>query len=249
VDARLRLLGNYLVVYSRHLVELRRKDGRAKHNRIKGNVMPEMKLKKLAEMLEMQDGINKKVHPEWRSQGFIWPRAIWTECAELMDHIGWKWWKKQEFDRAQAMMELVDIWHFILSWAAEDEDRLQALKRLVAINPKHGCVGLDYLRCSVERMASSALSCSFNAAVIYFFQAANIDEVNLDFDDLYRLYIGKNALNFFRQDHGYQNGGYRKSWPDGREDNAHLVEVIAECANSDDFAADVYAALQVRYAA
>lgn len=34
---------------------------------------------------------------------------FWTECAELMDHIGWKWWKKQEIDIEQAQIELIDI--------------------------------------------------------------------------------------------------------------------------------------------
>lgn len=55
----------------------------------------------LEEMLEMQDAMNKKVHPDWRNQHFAWYRAIWTECAELMDKIGWKWWKHKVFDKAQ----------------------------------------------------------------------------------------------------------------------------------------------------
>ena len=49
-------------------------------------------------MLDLQDAMNKKVHPDWQQQGFEWYRAIWIECAELMDHYGWKWWKKQNPD-------------------------------------------------------------------------------------------------------------------------------------------------------
>ena len=38
-------------------------------------------------MLELQDLMNTRVHQEWRAQGFEWHRAIWIECAELMDHL------------------------------------------------------------------------------------------------------------------------------------------------------------------
>lgn len=46
-------------------------------------------------MLEMQNAMNTKVHEQWFSQGFEWYRAIWVECAEMLDHYGWKWWKNK----------------------------------------------------------------------------------------------------------------------------------------------------------
>ncbi len=66
-------------------------------------------------MLELQDAMNSKVNQNWVDQGFAWYRAIWVECAELLDHYGWKWWKKQTPDADQVKLELVDIWHFGLS--------------------------------------------------------------------------------------------------------------------------------------
>jgi hypothetical protein len=48
---------------------------------------------------------------------------------------------------------------------------------------------------------------------------------DLSADALYRHYVGKNVLNFFRQDHGYQDGTYVKEWQ-GREDNEHLSELL-----------------------
>mgnify|MGYP000395074083 CR=1 FL=1 len=30
---------------------------------------------------------------DWVMQGHNWRRAIWTECAELMNELDWKWWK------------------------------------------------------------------------------------------------------------------------------------------------------------
>ena len=69
----------------------------------------------IKEMLNLQDKINKKVHADWKTQNFEWYRAIWVECAELLDHYGWKWWKKQIPNTGQIQLELVDIWHFGLS--------------------------------------------------------------------------------------------------------------------------------------
>ena len=66
-------------------------------------------------MLELQDAMNTKVNSNWKQQGYEWYRAIWVECAELMDHYGWKWWKKQSPDTEQVALELIDIWHFGLS--------------------------------------------------------------------------------------------------------------------------------------
>jgi hypothetical protein len=73
--------------------------------------------------------------------------------------------------------------------------------------------------------------------------------VDMSFDELYRHYVGKNVLNFFRQDHGYKAGTYVKVW-DGREDNEHLTEVLATVEiDAEDFPDQVYAALASRYPA
>ena len=42
---------------------------------------------KLATMAEMQERHNLLVHPQWASQGHDYYRAIWVECAELLDHF------------------------------------------------------------------------------------------------------------------------------------------------------------------
>ena len=43
-------------------------------------------------MAQMQDEHNALVHPQWRDQGHQYYRAVWVECAEMLDHFGWKWW-------------------------------------------------------------------------------------------------------------------------------------------------------------
>ena len=71
--------------------------------------------------------------------------------------------------------------------------------------------------------------------------------IEMDFDQLYRMYVGKNVLNFFRQDHGYKEGNYIKVWQ-GREDNEHLAELLTLLdSESAEFKNEVYQELQARY--
>ena len=70
---------------------------------------------------------------------------------------------------------------------------------------------------------------------------------DMSFDELFRLYIGKNVLNFFRQNHGYKDGSYIKIW-NGREDNEYLAEILASLSPDEEgFADRVYAQLQAIY--
>jgi hypothetical protein len=69
----------------------------------------------------------------------------------------------------------------------------------------------------------------------------------MDWNELYCQYVGKNVLNFFRQDNGYKAGTYRKLWG-GREDNEHLVEIMQELdSTSTSFQHLLYQSLQDRY--
>ena len=85
---------------------------------------------------------------------------------------------------------------------------------------------------------------------MHFSDFANLMALlDMDFDSLYRGYVGKNVLNFFRQDHGYKEGSYVKVW-NGREDNEHLVEVVNDLdSERADFRDEVYRGLASRYPA
>lgn len=198
----------------------------------------------LIAMLELQDSMNTKVNANWQQQGFEWYRAIWVECAELLDHYGWKWWKKQTPDIEQVTLELIDIWHFGLSILLQSGSKPE----LIAAQIQHALViettEADF-RLDLEKFAAATLADrQFHIDLFGKLMAG----VNLSFDDLYRGYVGKNVLNFFRQDHGYKDGSYRKHWFDGREDNEHLVEAVqALDASSVSFKDELYQALETRY--
>ena len=71
----------------------------------------------------------------------------------------------------------------------------------------------------------------------------------MDLNELFRQYVGKNTLNFFRQDHGYKEGSYIKVWH-GEEDNEVLAKVVNDLdVSADDFQQQVYAALKANYPA
>jgi hypothetical protein len=69
----------------------------------------------------------------------------------------------------------------------------------------------------------------------------------MDFETLYIGYVGKNVLNFFRQDHGYKDGSYEKQWG-GIEDNEHLVQIVGQLdTSSATFKDDLYSRMQETY--
>lgn len=198
----------------------------------------------LATMLTMQDAMNARVHPDWHAQDFAWYRALWIECAELLDHYGYKWWKAQHPDMPQVQMEVVDIWHFGLSaLLVANRDIPEVAARLDEQIRTHSAAETD-LRLATESLARDTLvSRSFPvAAFLDVMHAAGLTP-----EALYSAYVGKNVLNFFRQDNGYKEGSYRKEWQ-GREDNEHLHELLAQLdSTSATFPDDLYAALAQRY--
>jgi dimeric dUTPase (all-alpha-NTP-PPase superfamily) len=197
----------------------------------------------IATMLELQDSMNSKVRDDWREQNFEWYRAIWIECAELLDHHGWKWWKKQQPDVNQIALELVDIWHFGLS--------LLLLK-----DQSHEVISESVIKAFYEVEASGDFAINLeeftkNTLVTKDFDINGfvglVKGIGMQFDQLYIAYVGKNVLNFFRQDHGYQDGSYHKQWG-GKEDNEHLVEIVGKLdTNLATFKDDLYSEMKAVY--
>ena len=202
-------------------------------------------IQQLIIMLDLQDGMNTKVTANWQQQGYEWYRAIWVECAELMDHYGWKWWKKQTPDTEQVALELIDIWHFGLSILLQSGQSREAIAEQVQAALVVASDEPDF-RLDLEKFAAATLADrQFHIGLFARLMAG----VNMSFEQLYRGYVGKNVLNFFRQDHGYKDGSYRKHWFDGREDNEHLVEAVQSLdSTSSHFADALYQALKQRYA-
>jgi dimeric dUTPase (all-alpha-NTP-PPase superfamily) len=204
----------------------------------------------LQTMAEMQDAHNTLVHEQWRTQGYEYYRAMWVECAEMLDHFGWKWWKKQDGDLDQVKLELVDIWHFALSELLRqgevDASIAEAINGIATPSATTPEAQAEQFRLAIEALAASCLRTrSFELQPFLDAMAA----LPMAFEELFALYIGKNMLNRFRQNNGYKTGEYRKLWS-GREDNEHLIELLDELeVSATELPEALYAALQGRYSA
>jgi len=209
----------------------------------------------LITMLELQDGMNSKVNPAWVSANNNWHRAIQVEGVEAIEHHGWNWWKKQECDMAQLRMELVDIWHFILSASIQTKFGNIALARMEMqseLNLRQKSVQFDnqyYVLAQLSLLEKLDVLVGLAAAKrtsLALFESL-LHDCDMEWNDLFKQYVGKNVLNVFRQDHGYKAGTYIKIW-DGREDNEHLVEVLEVTdLDSADVRDELYSALKARY--
>jgi len=202
-------------------------------------------------MATMQDGYNQVLHPQWQQQGHQYYRAIWVECAEMLDHYGWKWWKHSPPDLDQVKLELVDIWHFGLSELLRDGLAAPTLAESfvdawqAATDPAATAATEDF-RLLLEAFALRTLA-DRRFALSEFL--AILASMPLPLPELFDLYVGKNVLNGFRQDHGYRTGEYRKLWA-GREDNEHLVDALSALSCSpEQVPKQLYDALLERYQA
>ena len=76
---------------------------------------------KLDEIFEQQKALNNRIgviteemSAEDKAQWVLnYTRAMQQEIAELIDSVPWKWWAKyQDFDKQNAKVEIVDLFHF-----------------------------------------------------------------------------------------------------------------------------------------
>lgn len=208
----------------------------------------ELMTKQITIMLDMQDAMNTKVNDNWFSQGFEWYRAIWIECGEMLEHFGWKWWKHQDPDAEQVKMELVDIFHFGLSSridgaSSKDDVDYQAIAEQLTSEIIHPITKNDFKQ-TLEVLAAEAVANKHFDGKSF---AGCMLQMEMPFEELYKSYVGKNTLNFFRQDHGYKEGTYIKEWS-GREDNEYLVDILNSLDTSDEnFKEKVYQGLKDNY--
>lgn len=207
----------------------------------------------LVSMLEMQDGMNKKVNPDWVAANNNWHRAIQVEAVEAIEHHGWKWWKKQNCDMAQLRMELVDIWHFILSTVIQNTRgsiRFAAIEMISELSQKS--VQFDnqhYILAKMSLLEKLDLLVGLSAAKRTSLALFNslLSDCGMSWVELFKQYTGKNVLNVFRQDYGYKAGTYIKIW-NGREDNEHLVELLDIIdLSADNVHDELYQTLKSRY--
>ncbi len=205
--------------------------------------------KQIIEMFKLQDTLNKKtswdnwklwVTNKWKI--INWRRCIYMELAEAIDSVSWKHWKNIDWwiDYENFKVELIDIWHFLMSELL----RFYSIDELVILVTKYSKIKSniklpinwkkenntqidDILEPYENLMALSLLKIDdkdyLESLIESFFIC--LDSAWISFDGLYKLYIWKNVLNKFRQDHGYKEWVYIKIW-NWEEDNVVMQKII-----------------------
>jgi len=168
------------------------------------------------------------------------------ECAEMIDSFSWKHWKSinKEPDWDNLQIEVVDVWHFIMSLAIENysinlKGGIEDLAINIANSETFSTIDIkgtyfdsqDNVIQKVENLIRISISkdeLDLEGLIAEFFDLVVISGLNLE--TLYSLYVGKNILNQFRQDNGYKDGSYIKIW-NGDEDNVVMQKIFKENSN------------------
>jgi len=200
---------------------------------------------KLEEMFLLQKKLNDETNGlNWElginkfGKEINWLRCIHMEVAELIDSTPWKHWKNiaADPDLENIHIELVDIWHFLMSYILQETNIPKAVS-LVNTHCIYEAVAIEDV--DVKSLIQESETLSYIALAIetknmppfsgverfidQFFITCKI--AGLKFTDLQKIYIGKNCLNQFRQDHGYKEGSYIKVW-NGNEDNVVMMQIL-----------------------
>ncbi len=194
-------------------------------------------MNKIAQMFALQQKLNDETNGIIWTEGatkegrqISWLRCIYMEAAEAIDSFNWKHWKDIEAapDLDNAKVELVDIWHFIMSEAIHfgDTQFAQAYTDIQSekeINPE---LMVEILEQIVAAASGANVDKSQNALyeiTSLFFKA--LTTMSMDVTELYKHYLVKNQLNIFRQNNGYKDGTYSKTW-DTVEDNVVAYQIM-----------------------
>lgn len=221
----------------------------------------------ILEMLELQEQLNKETNGDNWKEGITnkwkivnWKRCIYMELAEAIDSVSWKHWKNVDgwIDYENFKIELVDIWHFLMSELLlhysheeiekmiEEESFYNAKVKLPKQWEKQHNAEIDDILEPYENLMALSLVKNVDDKEYYqsFAEAFFIclDSAGLSFHELYNLYIWKNVLNKFRQNHWYKEGTYQKIW-NGEEDNVVMQRVLESTSGFD----NIYLKLEEEY--
>jgi len=218
-------------------------------------------MSKILTMLKLQQKLNDETNGAgWENgttnKGKIinWRRCIYLETAELVESYPWKHWKNIDAkpDYENIKVELVDIWHFVMSEILR-VNKTQTNYTLEELSKQIEGAILNLQSTKEESFYKEIEACeSFIGKLFCNFELIDFTKsffklcykLDLDFDSLYNLYIGKNMLNKFRQDNGYKEGTYQKIWND-KEDNVVMQEILSN--NSSITPDELYLKLQEAY--
>lgn len=207
-----------------------------------------MENKIFIKIVELQHKFNKQVADDYLDKNYNWNNAIIAESGELLESLGYKWWKRQKSDMENVKVEAIDLLHFVIS------DTLQRYYPLRDFIERISEEFEDYFTDDVkenecfENPTISKLinELNYNSQDRFLIMKNIFEQLNMSNEDVYIAYIVKNCLNKFRQDNGYKDGTYVKDWK-GQEDNVIAYEIANEWGADEELFEQLYLDLATYY--
>ena len=201
-------------------------------------------------IVELQHEFNKKISVDYLDKNFNWNSAIIAESGELLDSLGFKWWKHQEPDIENVKVEAIDLLHFVIS------EYIQIYSQFYSIGKSIDETVEDFESYFTEKSLYDDFSqknidklidyLNYDQYGRFFIMKQIFKFLDMSNEEVYISYITKNCLNKFRQDNGYKKGTYDKYWNE-KEDNVVAFEVAKGIGAKDSLFEELYSSLEFIY--
>lgn len=202
-------------------------------------------------MVEHQHKFNKQVDENYLDKNWNWNSAIIAESGELLDSLGYKWWKKQVPNMDNVKVEAADLLHFVISesiqlyYSFEKNEKESINTTIIDLEDyfEEKETYDDFNEANIETLISHLNYDHFDR---FFIMKQIFKQLNMSNEEVYIAYIVKNCLNKFRQDNGYKQGFYIKDWK-GKEDNVVAYKIAKEWGATEALFDNLYDDLTVYY--
>lgn len=163
----------------------------------------------IIKMLKMQAKLDKAIMDEYGLDKIDEDKlsfAILDEVGELTHELkaNWCWWKKTQapVDEKKVLGELVDIWHFVLSWQNNFNGGEEGLLTDNQLMEK-----VDNSRWAIEEHGKGIV---IKLADLSYFSLRKVEpliaiteHLGFTIEQVYEAYCGKNKINYQRLESGY----------------------------------------------
>lgn len=163
----------------------------------------------IKEMLDMQEKLDEAIMKEYGLNEIDEENlrmAILDEVGELTHELkaNWCWWKKTQapVDKQKVLGELVDIWHFVLSY--QNHFNFGEEARLSYLNEEELSNGmLKRLRTKKSNLSKVLTRLVIFESSIIPVLIAITEYLGFTIEQVYEAYCDKNKVNYQRLESGY----------------------------------------------
>jgi dimeric dUTPase (all-alpha-NTP-PPase superfamily) len=175
------------------------------------------------ETVELQKKFNNRVASDWMTnpQKYDYWMAVLDETVEVLNSKHWKWWKDSEkqgeVDWDNVVTELIDIFHFLLSIAMQQETHHILFSQMLNMEINKETItnfqDSDFFKDFWDEFLMPVQMKMLPVAAVrwvdFWYRSGG------DAETLFKEYRIKAALNNIRQEFGYgKTNSYEKMWPD-----------------------------------